>query len=647
MSRKKLVLVGDFETTVYDGQTSTEVWASGLCELYTENAIIFNCIEDTYEYLCKLKKDCIVYYHNLAFDGVFWLIYLLNSLQYKQAYGVEETEDGMKHYSWLKPDDMPDHSLKYSISMMGKYYYIIFRVGKHIIELRDSYKLLPYSVENMGKSFRTKHRKLTMEYKGFRQAHGLITPEEESYLKNDLYVVKEALEHMFDRGHTSLTIGSCCMSAFRKTYDKKIYDEFFPDLTEFEIDNTLYGSDNAYQYIHKSYRGGWCYVRKDMAGKKVGKGLTCDVNSLYPSRMHSSSGCRYPIGLPRFWKGDVPQWLNDDRLFYFIRIRTRFYLKEGKLPFLQIKGNPLYKSNDYPETTDVWLDEKQEYVKWYIDYTGKIQPTTVIMTLAKPDYELFFEHYNVTDFEVLDGCAFETEIGIFDEYLEQFKHQKEISKGAEREEAKLFMNNLYGKMATNTDSSFKVVYVDEENTLHYEPCYEYEKKVGYIPCGSAITSYARTFTVKAAQANYYGKGKNGFIYADTDSIHCNIDISELKGVRIHPTDFNAWKCESYWDSAIFVRQKTYIEHVTHENQKPIEKPYYDIKCAGMTKKCKDLLNASITQEIPEDLKENELKFVQKKRTLEDFKSGLVVPGKLTPKRISGGLLLVETDYKLH
>ena len=53
--------VGDFETTVYDGQTETEVWASGLCELYTEDAIIFNSIDDTFKYLQYLGESCIVY----------------------------------------------------------------------------------------------------------------------------------------------------------------------------------------------------------------------------------------------------------------------------------------------------------------------------------------------------------------------------------------------------------------------------------------------------------------------------------------------------------------------------------------------------------------------------------------------------------
>ena len=35
-----------------------------------------------------------------------------------------------------------------------------------------------------------------------------------------------------------------------------------------------------------------------------------------------------------------------------------------------------------------------------------------------------------------------------------------------------------------------------------------------------------------------------------------------------------------------------------------------------------------------------------KRTIKDFKIGLKVPGKLIPKRIPGGVLLVDTFYEM-
>ncbi len=130
------------------------------------------------------------------------------------------------------------------------------------------------------------------------------------------------------------------------------------------------------------------------------------------------------------------------------------------------------------------------------------------------------------------------------------------SKGALRTLAKLFLNNLYGKLAMSDDSSFKYAYLKPNGVVGFISVEEHKKNAGYIAIGSAITSYARNFTIRAAQQNY-----DTFCYADTDSIHCECPSDQVKGVVVHPTKFCCWKNESNWDKAVFTRQKTYIEHV--------------------------------------------------------------------------------------
>lgn len=61
------------------------------------------------------------------------------------------------------------------------------------------------------------------------------------------------------------------------------------------------------------------------------------------------------------------------------------------------------------------------------------------------------------------------------------------------------MNNLYGKLAASDDSSFKIAYIKDNGSIGFKPIKENKKQPGYIPCGSAITSYARNFTIRAAQ----------------------------------------------------------------------------------------------------------------------------------------------------
>lgn len=638
----------DFETTVYKGQVNTEVWASASVELFTEDVKIFHSIEEQFDYFKSLDTNICAYYHNLKFDGSFWLSYLLVDLGFKQAYtplNEQETE-----VEWLKENEMPNNSFKYSISDKGQWYTIIIKVNNHFIEIRDSLKLLPFSVKRIGQSFGTKHKKLDMKYSGFRYAGCEITEKEKEYIANDVLVVKEALEIMFTEGHNKLTIGSCCLEEYKRIIGKEDYETLFPSLTDYMLDEKVHKYSTADAWIRKSYKGGWCYLVKGKENQIKTNGTTADVNSLYPSMMSSESGNRYPVGKPTFWTGNfIPDEALKSNRYYFVRIKTRFYLKPDYLPFVQIKGNYLYKGTEALESSDVYDKKTDKYYDHYYDKAGNLHDTRVELTLTMTDFILMKEHYELVDFEIIDGCYFFTATGIFDEYMEKYKKIKLESKGALRELAKLFLNNLYGKMASSEDSSFKVAIVKENKALGFISVPANDKQAGFIAVGSAITSYARNFTIRAAQKNYYGKDKRGFIYADTDSIHCDLKPEEIVGIKVHDRNFCCWKLESCWDKAIFTRQKTYIEHVTHEDLEPIDNPYYNVKCAGMPQKCKDLFVTSMLGYEPkEDDKytDEELKFLKTKRTLEDFKIGLKVPGKLIPKRIRGGVLLVDTTYEM-
>ena len=652
----------DFETTVYKGQVNTEVWASACVELGTEDVQIHHSLDETFEFFQSLKSNIIAYYHNLKFDGSFWLSYLLVDLGLTQA--LEQLSEKEHDVKWLAEKDMPNNSFKYSISDMGQWYTILIKTNGYYIEIRDSLKLLPFSVKKIGKSFGTKHKKLDMEYEGFRYAGCTITEEEQKYIANDVLVIKEALEIMFEEGHNSLTIGACCLKEFKKTFDKEDYQIWFPNLYEITLDKDKHGVDNVGEWIRKSYRGGWCYLVKGKENKIYHNGTTADVNSLYPSMMSSESGNKYPIGKPKFWTGDyIPDEALKPNRYYFVRIKTRFYLKENMLPFIQIKSSFMYRGTESLETSDVYDKETGKYYPYYHDLYGNIKPAIVELTLTMTDYELIKKHYNLVDFEILDGCYFNAEVGLFDEYMEKYKTMKMNSEGALRELAKLFLNNLYGKMASSTDSSFKVAYVKDDKSLGFYPVHECDKKPGYIPIGSAITSYSRSFTITAAQENYHGINERGFIYADTDSIHCDLEPHEVKGIKVHDTEFCHWKLESRWDEAIFTRQKTYIEHITHESKKGVmvrmedmlddkgnqKKAYNNIKCAGMPQRCKDLFQMSMDGYVPKDgdkFTAEELEFISHKRTLEDFNIGLKVPSKLLPKRIMGGIILVPTAYEM-
>lgn len=646
--RKYRYFVGDFETTVYKGQTHTEVWASASVELFTEDVHIFHSIDEQFQYFVDTPGNICVYYHNLKFDGSFWLSFLISKMKYKEA--SMQLNDNINSHTWLEIKRMKNNTFSYSVSNLGQWYRIVIKVKNKIIEIRDSLKLLPFSVKRIAESFKTKHKKLEMEYVGFRYAGCPISDKEKEYIANDVLVVKEALEIAFNEGHNRLTIGACCLAEFKASIGRKNYERLFPDVYSIPIDD-IYVDKTAGDWIKHSYRGGWCYAVKEKTKKLLTNGTTADVNSLYPSMMSSESGNKFPVGKPTFWTGNyIPEIALRKDKYYFIRIKTRFYLKDGYLPFIQMKRNLLYKPNECLITSDVWDKRTDTYSPFYTDNDGNICPARPELTLTMTDFKLLQEHYNLVDFEIVGGCYFKSIIGIFDNYIEKYKEEKMRYKGARRELAKLFLNNLYGKLAAGKNSSYKVAYLKEDKSIGFYTVVANDKKPGYVPVGSAITSYAREFTIRAAQKNFHGRDRRGFVYADTDSIHCDLPPSEIKGIRIHDKDFCCWKLESRWDIGWFVRQKTYIEHVIEEDNEVIENPYYNIKCAGMPENCKNLFMRSMVGDLLNGsdiaLTDEEKEFLKVKREITDFDVGLTIPGKLVPKRIPGGVLLVPTTYEM-
>lgn len=268
------------------------------------------------------------------------------------------------------------------------------------------------------------------------------------------------------------------------------------------------------------------------------------------------------------------------------------------------------------------MRKKGKYSRYYLDDEGYIQDTKVELTLTCKDWDLFKETYYIYDLEILDGCYFRTVIGIFDEYINYYKELKMKSKGFQREMAKLFLNNLYGKMAMSDDSSYKEPYLDADtDVVKFITHNENKKQVGYIPIGSAITSYAMNFTIRAAMENY-----DRFCYADTDSIHLK-GYEAAEGVTVHPTEFCCWDNELKFNVGYYERQKVYAENAIEKGGTPC-KPTLLLKCAGMSQSAKD-------QFISLGLPINKLSVGLE---LED--------SNLKATRVKGGILLRKSPFKL-
>lgn len=563
----------DFETCTWL-ENETYVWAWAVCEIGNEsNIVIDNNIKSFIDY-CYSQKNSTFYFHNLKFDGEFIIYYLL--------------KNGFKHV--VKKEDIKDNTFTTLISDMGQFYQITVYFTKgnkkvHKVTFIDSLKIIPFSVDEIAKTFDLPISKLKIDYNEPREIGHILTEEENEYIKNDVLIVAKALKTLFDENLTYMTEGSNALHDFKSMITKSKYNHLFPTL-DYKLDEDL----------RKSYKGGFTYLNPIYKEKDVENVTILDVNSLYPSVMHEKS---LPFGEPIFFDGQY----KEDKIYnlYVQMITCSFEIKEGKIPTIQIKNNMSFMPNEYLESSNNEI---------------------VCLVLTNIDLKLFFEQYNVYDLEFVCGWKFKSVKGIFTEYIDKWITRKieatKTGNEGQRTLAKLMLNSLYGKFATSLDVQSKIPFLSEDDVVHYELSEEEQKDGLYLPIASFITAYAREKTIRTSQAiKTYSLEKYGqdmYIYSDTDSIHTMLPIEELKAFcDIDDVRLGAWKNEGFAKRAKFIRQKCYLEEIDGN---------IEITCAGMPKTC--------------------YKFV----TWDNFKTGFTCGGKLTFKHIKGGVKLVETDFTI-
>ena len=562
----------DFETCTWL-EEETYVWAWAVCEIGNEDNIKIGNDIDSFMKFIELQTNSEYYFHNLKFDGEFIIHYLL-------THGFTYVEDRKKR---------KDKTFTCLISDMGMFYTIevFFKVGNKRVKnakFIDSLKIIPFGVDAIAKSFGLPISKLSIDYNAYREVGHELTLEEKDYIKNDVKIVALALNVLFNEGLDRITTASNALYNFKKTHKESKFKNMFP-LLSLEVDEDL----------RSAYKGGFTYLNPIYKEVDTSSGVVLDVNSLYPSVM------RYelmPVGEPVFFEGKY----EEDPMFplYVQRITCSFELKENKIPTIQIKKSPSFMDNEYLTSSNNEI---------------------VSLTLSNIDLDLFLENYNVYELTYRSGYKFRGMHGIFDEYIDHWtevkiKATKEGNKGM-RTLAKLMLNSLYGKFASAKKGISRSPYIEDDIIL-YSLGDEQIRDGVYLPIGIFITSYARSKTIRTSNAikEYSIKkyGKDLYCYSDTDSIHTLLPIEELtKFCDIDSVRLGAWKHESTFTKARFVRQKTYLEEIDGEVK---------ITCAGMPKEC--------------------YKYVE----WEKFKEGFTCSGKLTFKHVKGGVKLVETDFTI-
>ena len=560
---KKLYLMADFETTL---EEPVRVWAYSVTNVMLGEVV--NTGDNLQDFINFISgKRAICYFHNLKFDGEFIIYYLLTN-----GYSLQEKPTKAKEFSTL-------------IGKMGEFYSIrvMFpnKKGSPVrVDFYDSFKLLPFPVRVIGESFGTGYTKGEIDFFKARDDGYKLTEERLDYVKRDTLVVAQAIKEVYlDYGQDKMTIGSNALDIYKKKFAPIPFDIMFPKLTKDEDD-----------ICRLAYKGGYCYVNPKYQGNWIGKGQVFDVNSLYPYAMTMD----LPFGKPIYFEGEPNVNKFVDKMVYIVQFQCMFHLREGYVPTIQVKKS--YRFNPVEYLTEV--------------------DDTILLTMTSVEFEMFQEHYIIDYIDFIGGYYFRCSPVLFRNYIKYFYEEKAKSKGAKRQRAKLYLNNLYGKMATSpvniTKEPFLEIDIEGRQHVSYKTVIGDDKETLRVDVGAFITANAKCYTISAIQSNY-----DRFLYCDTDSIHI-MGLEPPNAIKVDDKKLGAWKREGDFDKAIFVKPKTYVE---------IKDDDVNIKCCGMPQNIK---NDFITKEIP----------------IEAFKVGFSSDKKLVPKRVEGGILLQQTTFTI-
>lgn len=631
-------------------------------------------IDSFMEFILNYTDDMRIYFHNEKFDGSFILYWLLQRPHYKQLLPetnkylndfFKENKDKHKLFEffddtkstmvekWFKQEGMVDKKgicqtdgvyYQTSVNNMGVMYSIKIYVFKsdeklHKVEIFDSYKLLSFSIESLGKDFLNEKgfEKEEYDYDIVRPANrpDLLTEKDFSYLKRDVDILAKALTLLrmsknIVGSPDKQTTASLALDEFKTLWyeqvtgkkdpkpkqKERVFREVFPELTREED-----------RFVRDGYKGGFCYVHPFVKGRLLTseKGMcVIDVNSLFPYIMLKNP---MPWGWPVYSSKDViecPVVNGEEFDYYFTKVRVNLTVKKNHIPSIMLKGTDIireHNSNSGVKTLPLnkYLETTQNFL--------------VELVLSKDDYELMHQQYNVHEEYIVETYYFKTLIGIFDNYINKWGQVKiEADKKGdqtERQIAKLFLNSLYGKFGAKPDNVFKFFeMVDGVLTMH--PTEEKLDKPVYVPVAAAITAGGRRKTIEASQKILdYGLKKYNdimYCYSDTDSIHTRLtkeEVIECLGTDVdtkNTKELGLWALEETdIVKSKFLRAKSYLEERAKPNKKG---KILASGCAG----------------LPSD--------IQAFLTFESFETRSIFVGKLSPIQVQGGLALVEDKFTL-
>lgn len=496
-----------------------------------------NVILDSINFIIENFEGCIIYVHNINFDG-FLIIDEISKTEIEIDCLIREMN----------------------------IYRIVLKNKNKKFEFRCSYKIIPDSLKNIAKSFNIGKKdifphkfssKENMFYKGtipsseffltledylnFKQEKDIFDFKEEciKYCKNDVIITSEFMKIISAIVKEFNIDISNCYSA--PSLSLKIFiKNFNKNRISLNLKNKIDLS------IRKSYFGGKCEV---YGNPEWGEFIHYfDFSGMYGQCMEQ----KFPYG-----KIEIDNNPKDFKKigFYFIEYESNMEypilphksILDGKLLFTNGKDRGIF-----------WFEE----ILLFLEYGGKVKKIFFSINFSKFDY-------------------------LFKDFVQYFNNIKKIS-DVHKKFGKLMINSLYGRLGMDyINTEFKFI---KKNDFNY---YEKEKEIlnyrilnniilleiksndiiktnNNVALASAISSKARIKLYKAQMDVIKNGGK--LLYSDTDSIFASYkkDFSLEKHGEV---DWSKEKKKI--KNAVFISSKTYA--LKFENEQEIKVKGFDLK----------------------------------------------------------------------
>lgn len=666
--------------------------------------------QQTYRYNTRKKSakfrnfspTPVMFFHNLKFDGSFIRGELrqVNNiiltpaefrgqrlmLRYLDSLGMRSTsslEEVTRRINKLKdPDDLPCAILKdetYNLSVAKEAYEymqrmawaivdIVSNMGQiyvqyvvtsrmRVIEIRDSAKIFPTTIEQLGLEVGLPKQKGKWDYEKERGLNWEPSKNELKYFWYDIDILALAM--------TKFLREQKILKWTRTSYAyKKLVDTTEAYLSEkWEQPAELFSDDGEALYpeikqqhkseqkqlkferafpefdmvirsiIQPAYYGGLVYRnpidgfltnkgyvlhKQNSRYLDAGEGRVYDVNSLYP---HAMGDYDMPYGKPEYGEGKYEE---DAKMPLYIQAFTAKFTKKKDtknrvyLPMLP---------NSWALNHDKVMNDKD------------LKPSRYLMKLTNIDLKNFFDNYDVTEIHYEFYYKFATCKLPFHDFKEMFKDLKVkaslmIKKAQElgdnemltkwksmKDEVKRMLNAPYGRLSMNVLVEAMVVNVDMFGKSSNKSAGWDVRKGSYLPAGIFICAIARNILLDAVKSAGWR-----FLYCDTDSVHVVGDYP-VEGLPVDSAKFGYWKAESCFVKARYIRAKTYIEQTKiydKKTQKETTAPL--VKFAGIDSDAKKEIKSVY-----------DLKYTDERETYKDVKAS---------KQVNGGTLIYTTEKKM-